>query len=120
MVDFNRIKDLAKKECVRCGQQFRPIIEDSTLCRDCRFLEENPDQANMYWTWAKRGGEWIASCYWPDRTPDPETGTIITVHRKDGTKSEHPITAVDGVRVDAGAARLRMYCEVGKETEAAR
>ena len=118
MVDFNRIRNLPKRECQRCGKEFRPVIEDSAVCRDCKYLEEHPEQADMYWTWARSGSDWLATCYWPDKTPDPDTGTVITVHRKDGTASQHSITQVDGVRVDMRAARLRMYCQVGPRLEA--
>ena len=107
MVDFANMPKQEEKYCQDCGQQFRGFPEQPR-CTQCHYDSMYPEEAPKYWTWKKRGQNWIISATWPDREPLPNVGETVTVHRKDGSSSDETITEVDRITYDmSGRAKLR-------------
>ncbi len=88
MVNFNAIPKYHNFTCQSCGQNDRGP-EGSTTCSECRLYLDHPESAPGYFTWTKTSSGWAATALWRDKNPDPQPGTTITVHRRDGSSSEH-------------------------------
>ena len=78
------------RTCGDCGQNYRGP-PDSELCTECRYYRENPAEAPGYWTWRRSSQGWQVTAKWRDRDPLPQAGDAVTVHRKDGSSSEHTL-----------------------------
>ena len=96
--------------CTGCGQQSRGP-EGSAKCSECRFYESHPEMAPAYFTWTKTGSGWAATAKWREKDPEPEPGAVITVHRKDGSTSEHTVAETTGHRYDT-SGNLVLTCQV--------
>ena len=100
--------------CAGCEQDFRTTGD--ALCTECRFHQDHPEEAPGYWTWSQRAaGRWGVQAKWRERDPLPEPGTVITVHRKDGTTSQHTIGSHPDTRYDR-AANLIITCELAEQS----
>ena len=109
--DWNRLNSMVKKDCTQCGNEFRGLPENE-LCIDCEFKRKNPELNDGYWTWKRAGTDrWDIVAYWPDEGPDPNTGQVVTVHRKDGSSSTAQILEVEGHRYLPNGRR-QMQCIV--------
>ena len=114
MVDFDFLNTRTPNPtpCSRCAATFDQISEEQQLCTECQFESDHPELAPQYWTWTRSGSStWTAVATWPDKEPLPEPGDTITVHRRDGSSSEHTITETDGVLYDR-SGRPRLHCRV--------
>lgn len=105
MVDFNNLPKYHNLTCQECGQQDRGP-EGSTKCTQCRLYESHPELAPGYFTWTKTANGWAASAKWGDKNPEPEPGTVITVHRKNGSVSQHTVREIRNVHYDIAANRV--------------
>ncbi len=106
MVDFNNLPKRTRKDCAECGEEFRGTEEES-LCFQCAYWKENPEDAPGYFTWARDPDDgWVAQARWRDLEPPPKEGQTITVHRKDGTTQQKTVAKpwtdrynMDGTRI---------------------
>ena len=113
MVDFSKMIPRLEKECTDCGRPFKTSREDETRCTECAYYHSHPESAPGYFTWTKTGSEWAAVAKWRDHEHPPDVGTMITVHRKDGTSSEHAIVENLDNRYSTSGDRL-MTCRVSR------
>ena len=88
--------------CRHCGQTDRGP-EGSTICSECQYYQDHPDQAPEYFTWTGTSEGWAAQANWRERTPHPEPGDLITVHRRDGSTSEHTVVSLRNTHYDRTA-----------------
>ena len=114
--DWGALDRMVSKTCGQCGNEFQGL-PDRDLCIDCEYRRKNPDQNDGYWTW-KRAGEnrWDIVAFWPDHEPEPDTGMIVTVHRKDGTASSAEILEIQGHRYLPNGRR-QMQCIVRNQRQ---
>ena len=111
MVDFRYPIKLPKMEdrtCTKCGQDFRGSHE---VCSECHFNETHPEMAPGYWTWRSSATGWKIQAKWREKESWPEPGTVVTVHRKNGTASQETIAEVENNYFDR-AANLVLVCRV--------
>ena len=113
MVDFSKSIPRFDKLCADCGDTFKTSREEETRCTECFYYHKYPEQAPGYFTWTKTGQTWAAVAKWRDHDDPPLLGAAITVHRKDGTSSEHRIIRLIDSRYDVAGNRL-VYCEVSR------
>ena len=111
MVDFSKLIPRFDNVCTDCGDTFKTAREEETRCTECFFNHTHPESAPGYFTWTKSGARWAAVAKWRNHEDPPEPGVSITVHRKDGSSSEHNIIEVLDTRYDIAGNRL-MYCQV--------
>ena len=104
--------------CPGCGLDFRTTGDE--LCTECRFHQENPEEAPGYWTWTQRSnGQWGGRAKWREKDPLPEPGQVITLHRKDGTTSQRTINSRPDTRYDQ-AANLIVTCDLLEQASPSR
>ena len=96
--------------CEDCGRDF--LASSDTLCTECRSYREHPERAPGYFRWGRIAPkQWGAQARWKENSPLPEPGDVITVHKKDGTSSEHTVTTVHEPAYDRNL-RLIVRCDV--------
>ena len=105
MVDFNNLPKFQDFTCRDCGQLDRGP-EGATLCHLCRYYSEHPEERPGRFTWTRTSNGWAATAKWPDGQPEPEPGTAITIHRKDGSHSQHTVREIRNVHFDHAAHRV--------------
>lgn len=105
MVDFSKLPKYADFVCDTCGQQDKGP-EGQTTCAQCDFYRTHPEMAPGYFTWTRTAHGWAATATWRDKDPDPAPGTVITVHRKDGTSSQHSVSELLSIRYDTSGNRV--------------
>jgi ribA/ribD-fused uncharacterized protein len=108
--DFSRIIPSERRQCTRCGNEYRCTPQAPDICQECQDLEAHPEKAPRYWTWTKMGRKWMIAAYWPDDEPLPEPGEEVTVHRKNGSQSTETIREVDGITYEHLTGRGRLNC----------
>ena len=88
MFDFSTIT-ITKRTCVQCGAEFTAVKKEASLCQQCQYYLDNPEQAPKYFTWTKSGSGdgWVITARWPNNEAPPEPGLEVAVHRKDGSSS---------------------------------
>lgn len=104
--DFSKLPKPTERTCTRCGADFRGIRD---LCDQCDFYESHPEMAPGYWTWRSSNQGWMVQAAWPENDPEPEPGTVVTVHRKDGTTSQATLGELDHFRYDMAAQKVMIY-----------
>ena len=113
MFDFSQSIPRFDKVCADCGDSFKTAREDETRCTECFYYHKNPEQAPGYFTWKKVGQKWAAVAKCRDNDDPPVPGTVITVHRKDGSATTHTIVEVIDTRYDTAGNRLT-FCRVAE------
>ena len=106
--DFSAIPKQADQTCRVCGEEF---LGYRNICDECSFHEDHPEMAPGYWTWTNSSRGWMITARWREKEEWPESGTSVTVHRKNGTTSQATIEEVESHRYDM-AANLVLTCTV--------
>ena len=110
MYTFNIPEGPRADVCEVCGRDF--LATSDTLCTEFRSRLEHPAWAPGYFRWGKTApNQWGAQARWKEGSPLPEPGDVITVHKKDGTSSEHTVTTVHETTYDRNL-RLIVRCDV--------
>ena len=104
--DFSKIPNMENRTCTGCGQDFRGSGE---LCTECGFYQSHPEEAPGYWTWSRSGTEWKIRAKWLEKESWPEPGTVVTVHRKNGSDSQETILEDGESRYDR-AGNMILTC----------
>ena len=113
MFDFSQTIPRFEKECADCGGSFKTAREDETRCTECFYHHQHPELAPGYFTWTKTGSKWATVARWRDHEDPPNVGAMITVHRKDGTASEHTVVEILDTRYNTSGERL-VRCRVSR------
>ena len=107
---IERMERQVWKACEKCGTEFKAQPE-TLICTTCDFQERYPEFQPKRWTWTPMGNQWGIIAVWPPKDADPEVGTTVTVHRKDGSTSQATISEVEGLRA-FGTGQFKMFCRV--------
>ena len=113
MFDFSQTIPRFDKECADCGTSFKSVRADETRCTECFYYHKNPESAPGYFTWTKTDSKWGAVAKWREHEDPPDVGSMITVHRKDGTASEHSVVEILDHRYSM-SGELLMTCQVSR------
>ena len=113
MFDYSKTIPRFEKQCADCGASFKTAREHETRCSECCCYHDHPECAPGYFTWTKTNAQWVAVARWRDRADPPVNGAVITVHRQDGSSSEHTIIEILDQRYDPSGNRL-LRCRVSR------
>ena len=113
MFDFSKTIPRFENQCAECGASFKTAREHETRCYECSYYHDHPERAPGYFTWTKTNSQWVATARWRDQADPPEIGAVVTVHRKDGSSSEHAVIEVLDRRYNTSGEHL-IRCQVSR------
>ena len=120
MFDYSKLTPKDPRDCAECGESFKPIRDEETLCLEHQYYADHPERAPRYWTWTRRGNQhWAVTARWPRLEELPAAGAQVTVHRRDGSISLETISDEADHRYDPSGDYI-VTCDVERRTTSRR